>query len=218
MFGRTGKLAAMVAVLLPLTACEDGIGVGARGTVDVTLSQSASAAAARAVGEAAFEESAGKIDLSAIESIELDVTGVDLHRSGTAEDSTGGWVSLDVVAEGGATVDLLEVPSETTVGIDLARGEVVAGDYRKLRIRFSGARIVFAQTTQVGPASFDAGTEYELVIPSGTQSGLKTDIAVTIEEGETDTVQLVFAGSASAASINATGNGKVMMAPVLRTK
>ncbi|MGH7475921.1 MAG: DUF4382 domain-containing protein [Longimicrobiales bacterium] len=207
----------LLALVLPVAACEDGIGLDGRGTARVTLAQSSMQSAMVTTDQIMSDAGMASVELELVESIKLQITGVDLLPAGEDDEAAGGWVTLSVTGGGSAEFDLLAVPDETQAGIELARGEVEAGSYSNLRIRFSDATITFNQPVTVGPASFDADTEYDLFIPSGAQTGIKTDIAFVVEEDATDTVLLIFDGAQSTASITATGSGSVIMAPVWRS-
>jgi hypothetical protein len=65
------------------------------------------------------------------------------------------------------------------------------------------------------------GEEYEVVIPSGDNTGIKTDLSFTVTEdgeGNADEVNLLFDAEATFRGVTATGSGKVMLPPVLKAK
>ncbi len=66
----------------------------------------------------------------------------------------------------------------------------------------------------VGQATFAADSTHAVRIPSAENTGLKTDIAFTVE-ADTD-VNLLFSPDATFQNVTATGNGQVILAPVIK--
>ncbi len=87
-----------------------------------------------------------------------------------------------------------------------------------VRLLVSGGTIVFDADISVGQFTFAAGNPgYGVTIPSGAQTGLKTDLAFTVGEGGSTEVNLLFDEGATFQNATATGSGKVILAPVLRS-
>ncbi len=203
---------------LPLAACDSSTAPN-QGRANIFMQQSGTVLAANRVMSAS---GLAQVDLGAVESLSVDVTGVQLLPAGMEGDQDGQWVTVSLTGDesGVATVNLLGLPEDLTdQGLLLASGDVAAGDYSAVRLLVSGGTIVFSQPVSVGNANFDAGTEYSVDIPSGAQSGLKVQgLTLTIDEGATEDATLVFDPTESVAHIVATGNGTVKLTPVLHAK
>ena len=78
----------------------------------------------------------------------------------------------------------------------------------------SNASIVLNTTIGVGQATFAADSSHAVRIPSAENTGLKTDIAFTVA-ADTD-VNLLFSPDATFQNVTATGNGQVILAPVIK--
>lgn len=74
--------------------------------------------------------------------------------------------------------------------------------------------IVFDIDVSVGGFTLAAGDSHPVTIPSGEQTGLKTDLAFVVD-GST-TVNLFFDEDATFRNVTATGSEKVILTPVLR--
>jgi len=190
--------------------------------VTVRLHRTEAGAASPAVAGwfASVMGSQGSIDFSTVDSIMVTLDRVEFlpavqtdgGQNGTGDEGdTGGWLSLDV---GGLRLDLLALPSTAETGIPLTTGDLPAGDYAGVRLFVSDVTAWFNTPIQVGHASFEPNVGHAVFIPSGDQTGIKTDQGFSIPEGGGDVV-LVFEG-ASLQNITATGNGRVILAPVIK--
>jgi hypothetical protein len=129
------------------------------------------------------------------------------------DDGNGQWQSLDVED---VRLNLLALPSTDETGIVLAIGELPVGDYAHLRMFVTEPLLWLNTPLQIGNAAmFEPDVGHVVTIPSHDQTGIKSDQGFSVPEGGGD-VLLVFDEDASLANIHGTGNGRVMMAPVLR--
>lgn len=224
---------AALGLTLGLVGCDTGLSEPAlgKGEATVVLSRAGSSASFSEALAGASQDIAsamGNVPLSAVESIDVAVTRVDVlliegadsaAADTTAADSTseGGksrWYSLDL-AEASA-IDLISLATDTTGGIALASGELPAGKYGNVRLFFSGATITFKEAVRVGNATYEAGVAHDLFIPSGSQTGIKIPQArFEVGSGEAETVNVLFDASASVRNIVARGPNGILMTPVL---
>lgn len=134
--------------------------------------------------------------------VNLVLTEVSVRRDGAAPDSDsvdvdGEWI---VLSDGPATYDLMDL--RNGVFATIGEADLPAGSYSQVRLKIgSGSTIVVD------------GTSHPLVIPSGSQSGLKLVGDFDVTDGGTTDIGLDFD---AARSIHETGNGKWMMKPVVR--
>jgi hypothetical protein len=114
------------------------------------------------------------------------------------------------------TVDLLALPSEEDSAVVIASGTLPEGEYERMRFLVSASWIFLNTGATVGNSTFDPDVSYEVKVPSGSTSGLKTDLSFTVV---TDTsVNLLFSPIATFENVTATGSGKVILSPVLKAK
>jgi Domain of unknown function (DUF4382) len=157
-----------------------------------------------------------RLTVDNVSSLSVTVTSVEFLPADSG--SADAWVSLTLDTP--ATLDLLSLPTADASPIVFASGSVEVGSYRKVRLFVSDAQITFANDVTVGQATFAAGTEYPVTIPSADQSGIKTDATFNIvadESGAVSDVLLLFDPSATFVNATVTGAGGVMLAPVIRT-
>jgi hypothetical protein len=204
---RSLRPAAMVAALaLPLAACDSATDSQAAG-LEVRLSTRTSAAAALATLSPSFSIAGqqnpgmGRIDLDAVESIEVTITDVLVLPTRAAdpgeepEDQRGGWIHL--TNAGPLQLDLKQLNLVETIGV-LPENSDVGG--------IAAVRLVFGSST----IAIDGATE-PLFIPSG-----KVTIATPgVEIGEGGVLDLVFLQEASVKGVIRTGRG-YLMPPVIR--
>ncbi len=212
MFARVaGYSGTLVMLSLGLAACGGGTGPEGSGDVQVLLSQRV---VANSVLAAELGASGGAaISLADVESIEITVTGVQALLRGGDEDG-GGWVDLDLTL-GQNPIDLLSLPGS---GLEIANGELAVGTYGNIRIFFQDpANISLANNVSVGPSDFLVdGNPHNLRIPSGAQTGIKIPTAgFEVNETTGETLTIVFDAALSVQTVTATGNGVLMMSPVL---
>ena len=206
-------------------ACQSAGGPSAEtAEVRVTMSRQGPAVAPQAVAEW-FASAAGlqaRIDLETVDSLMVTLDRIEfLPAVQDDEDENGengengGWQSLDVED---VRFDLLALPATDETGLVLVIGELPVGDYRNVRLFVSDVMVWFNTPIQIGAAfTYDADVGYEVVVPSGDQTGIKTDQGFSVPVEGAD-VALVFDENATLANVTATGNGKVILAPVLRVK
>jgi hypothetical protein len=205
-------------------ACSD-LGTMGKGDVAVTMRlDDALAAPSYAVSAAPFEGTvmAGPVSPDAIASLIVNVTAVqflpltaDEGENGESEED--GWVSLELSEP--ISLDLLALPAEGESPIVIASGEVPVGQYGKVRLLTDGGTIQFLEEITIGnAATFEAGVDYAVDIPSGAQTGLKTDVGFEVveTEGVVADVHLLFSPGATFLNLTVTGNGMVKLAPVIK--
>ena len=157
------------------------------------------------------------IDAEDVASLMVTVTDIQFLPAGS-EDADGSWQSMTLGSP--VEVNLAALPEGGESPVVIAAGALEVGDYSQVRLFVGAATIEFANAVTLGQAtSFDAGTGYPVDIPSGTQTGIKTDVSFSVTDdgaGGTNAVDLVFDSGATYANVNATGSGRVSMAPVVR--
>ncbi len=204
---RMGVLALTTAVA---AAC-DTVGIDGNGNVRVTIQKIASETATQSVADGSY----APIDAGNVTSLTMQVDSIQfLLAVEEGVEDAGGWITL-VLAGDVVTLDLASLPPAFEAPLVIATGEVDAGSYQSVRLFVSDAEIVFIEDVSVGRTIFDKAPEIHAVtIPSGAQTGLKTDMAFMVD-GSTD-VNLLFAAGATFQNATATGNGTVILSPVLR--
>jgi hypothetical protein len=145
---------------------------------------------------------AGAVDPALVSALDVTVDSVQIETS-----TSDGWqtvnlaapLALDLVTDLGNSIDLGSVTVET--------GTCQA------RLFVSNPTITFSEDIVFGQHTDTAGT-YSLRIPSGDQTGLKADGAC---DATTDAahVTLAFDVGASIGTVVATGNGDIMLTPVI---
>jgi hypothetical protein len=208
-----------------LGACADGTGGNDRADVRVLMSRSASASAsASLLANASFagNVAAERVALSALDSLNVTITSVealpvatsDTAAADSAGEGKGGWVTLTLPTP--LNLNLLSLPADSvTGGLQLVRGDLLPGSYRRVRLVVSGGSVVFKQATTVGQATFAAGQRVPLEVPSGK---IKTAANFTVGADSVSAVRLVFDPNATVRDVTVTGSGRVKINPVLRAK
>ena len=148
----------------------------------------------------------------------VDSAEADTTDSGEDEEYPWIWMDLDSVVR----IDLMALPAQADSAVVIAAGSVPAGDYRKLRMIVVDAAIYFNDPISVGNQTYEVDTEYSVDVPSGAQSGLKTDAWFTVE-ADADTgdplgVNVLFDPNMTFNNVTATGSGRVKITPVLKTR
>ncbi len=204
---RVGVLALTAAVA---AGC-DTVGIDGGGKVRVTIQKIASETATQSVADGSY----APIDAGNVTSLTMQVDSIQfLLAVEEGVEDAGGWITL-VLAGDVVTLDLASLPPAFAAPLVIATGDVDAGSYQSVRLFVSDAEIVFVEDVNVGQAIFDKEPEIHAVtIPSGAQTGLKTDMAFIVD-GSTD-VNLLFDEGATFQNATATGNGTVILSPVLR--
>lgn len=184
----------------------------------------------------------GRISKADIDSLTVDVTKVEVlaanpdseHAadstaetkadSGKHEDGDRGddhendernWVSLDVTA--GGHLNLLSLPDSASAGLTIATGTLAPGVYKHVRL-FVTNPMIFLKTQIVTPTgdTLKAGVGLPVIIPSadGTGAAIKTDERFTVTNGSS-TVQLFFDADDTIRHVVVTGDGKIIVPPVI---
>lgn len=222
---RWNTLTAFGAAAVLATGC--GLaGPGGTGEVDVTMQQTGASLSASVAGWSAsivgMAGATAAIDKDTVLSLSVTVTEIQFlpkeDEAAAADD--GAWISLPL--DPPVTLDLMLLPSEGESPLVIASGSVPAGVYGDVRLFVENAEITFKGPITLGTAfSFDGGVAYPVQIPSGAETGIKTDAEFTVEAddtGVTNDVHLLFSPSATFLNVTGTGNGTVILAPVIRSR
>ena len=129
------------------------------------------------------------------------------------------WVSLELAEEDWVELDLMALPTEGESPIVIAAGSVPVGEYHRARLFVNSAKVVFSESFTVGQATYEGGVEYDVEIPSAQNTGIKVAIDLVVEddgEGNGLEVGLLFDADATIKGVVGTGNGKVILPPVLK--
>jgi len=166
----------------------------------------------------AAEAAAMPLDRDNVLSLTVVVTQIEFLPTVEGDDGEGdaSWITLELPEP--IELDLLALPTEGESPLVIAAGSVEPGEYRNVRFLIGAATIVFDEPFTVGIAEFDG--EHLVTVPSGTETGLKTDIAFTVEADEDNNPQelnLLFDPEVTFLHATATGNGTVVLTPVMRT-
>jgi hypothetical protein len=206
-----------LAAAVALAACAD-VGPRADARISVTLQQSDAAVAAAAGWSGSMHDGAavaGRVSRDTVAALAVRITDLQFLPATAEGTDDAAWVSLEL--SNPVRLDLLDLPSEGASPLVIASGTIAAGDYGKVRLFVDSAAIEFKGPINLGAAaSFLAGIGYEVEIPSAAQTGLKTDIAFSVEEGAD--VNLLFAPNATFQNLTVTGNGRVILTPVIRSR
>lgn len=191
--------------LLALFGC-DGDGVGLTGSdFEVRLAPTPGALAASALG--ALGDEAANVELDQVTAITVVFNAVEILPAGGDENGNS-WILLEGDDQ---EVDLASLPPE---GISLADVELMAGDFRAVRLLTTGtSTIEFNEEVTVGQTVYPADEPIDLEIPSGEQSGLKVFMDFSVEV--TEVVTILFDESTSVQNLTATGADRVLLNPVL---
>lgn len=241
------RLSLIVASVVAVAgACSDSTGSRAMGSVEVTMQQISdpfASSGAELQLSLTPSEATARVDKDAVDSLFVWVTRIGFlpvdsmgtdstDADSTAADSTQSdttdtdaddqypwiWMDLDSVIR----IDLMALPSDTDSVVVIGAGAVPAGDYRKVRMIVDDASVYFKQMISVGNREYDIDTEHHVDVPSGAQSGLKTDLAFTVAADETTgdptAVNLLFDPNMTFDKVTATGSGKLKITPVLKSR
>jgi hypothetical protein len=153
-----------------------------------------------------------------VQSLTVEVTEVHFLPATASEDDPGGWQSLTL--DQPVTIDLMALPAESDGSLEIASGSVPVGSYSMVRLLVTGGEIVFKGPLSLGgAANFEAGTPYPVMVPSGAETGLKTDVAFEVTAGEDETANVayvVFEPGTTFQNVTVTGGGGVTLNPVIR--
>ncbi len=212
--GRTALGAALLAAVLAV-GCSESLSLEATGEVQVLLGRQSGTPTA-AVAYFAFDGMLYPIPQDTVASLTVTVTSIQFLGAGDEESDEGGWVTLDLAAP--VELDLMALPSEGDSPIVIASGSVAVGAYAKVRLFVTAPTIVLKGDFSFGGTTLEGGVELAAEIPSSAQSGLKTDASFEVAEGATADVDLLFDAGTTLTNITLTGDGRVIVAPVLRSR
>jgi hypothetical protein len=154
-----------------------------------------------------------------VQSLTVEFTEVAYLPEGGDEESEESWQTLTLAAP--VSLDLMALPAESEGSVEIASGSVPVGAYKMVRLLTSEGEIVFNNPVNLGGgATFAADTPYPVTIPSGAQTGIKTDVSFEVTEGEDGTANaayVVFAAGTTFQNVTAAGSGGVNLAPVIRS-
>ncbi len=153
---------------------------------------------------------------SAADSAKADSGRGDDDENDDFEEREFGWTSLSIVGSG--VLDFVHLPDSAQAGLTVASGTLPPGTYRHVRLFVTGATIYF-DTTLVTPAgdTLKKGVGYPVIFPSADSTGavIKTDEPFTVPSGGGN-VQLFFDKDDTIRRIVLTGDGKIIVPPVIR--
>lgn len=215
--GNQMRALAFVSVLIVGVACSDSESGIAPSETRISIADDIIAQRAAPLFYASVNGVLEPISPDTVVSLEVTFTDIAYLPVGDGEENLGAWETLTLDAP--VTLDLYDLPTESEGSIVLGSGTVPVGSYHMVRLLAAEGEIVFKGPITVGNADFEANTPYVVTIPSGGQTGLKTDIAFEViagEDGTTNAVYLVFDPGTTFQNITATGTGQVILTPVLR--
>lgn len=214
---------AAVAALVATVGCSDSTDVGGTAPVDVTMRMDGSALSVAAFDGALSSSAMEGVSPNQVDSLFILVTSVAfLPAESEDPDSTDGnddaeWVYL--VPDTALRINLMALP--TADDSLFVTGELPVGDYRKIRLQVSESTVWFNEAITQGPATLDPDVEHPVEIPSGSTSGIKTDLGFMVEDDGNQTpapANLVFDPGLTFTNLHLTGSGKVMLSPVFKSK
>jgi hypothetical protein len=197
---------------LMMAACSDSgtTNVSTNGQANVFMTSTAGSSGTLASEQPAYSTEQDRISSSAIDSIMVTVTSVQLLQAGKDTASDASWTTLALTNSGGVRINLLRLATDS---IPVAQGSLAAGTYTNLRLNYdtATARITLKQAQVVGNAIFTAATSYPLKISSGAQTGIKIPVSVVVPAGGTGVITVVFDANTSLGTVVATGAGRLQM-------
>lgn len=208
------QCAATVGLVL-VAACGDTTGFDEPVDIDFRMQRIDDGMMMQVTSGLAFQlaGAAAAISPDTVASLTVTVDSIQALPSGGDDDDDGAWVTVLLAAP--VTLDLKALPTSGASPIVIASGTVDAGTYANVRLFISDAVIVFTGPLSLGVAiTLDGGTEYPVTVPSGAQTGLKTDAGFEATAGAD--VDLLFDESATFGNVTATGTGTIVLAPVIR--
>ena len=152
-----------------------------------------------------------------VKSLTIQFTDVAFLPVGASETDGTSWQTLTLPAP--VTLDLMALPTQTAGSVEIAAGSVPVGQYQMVRLMVGEGEIVFKGPISLGgAANFDGETGYAVTIPSGSQTGIKTDVSFEVTEGQDATANaayLVFTPGTTFQNVTVTGTSGVMLTPVI---
>lgn len=216
--GRPWRGNALGAALLALAfaACSDdvqGPGTGGDGEVDFYVGNAAQASAAMAPALAlSLSGALPPVEPEQIASLEIVVETMEAHLSGSAS-GTAPWVDIPLDAP------LILDPATIAAGeVDLLTSAVLPpGDYDNLRLIPESVTVQFQTSASATPIIVGnqeyapAPAVHDVTVPSGRIQIPTAHFTVGAGGG---TVLILWDAGETAASINATGSGMILLRPV----
>lgn len=215
------RLSSLAVAAALATACD---GPGSQGNVDVTMQQT-DQMLAQVVGGwfgsvTSGSGSAAAISKDTVDKLVAQVTRIEfLPKAFEAQAANDGvWEALPLAPA--APLDLMALPTQNDSPIVIASGSVGAGSYGDVRLFVENLEIVFKGDIDLGVGfSFKGGITYQVFLPSGQETGIKTNAEFTVDaEGNTNAVHLLFSPDATFLNVTGTGEGQVILAPVIRSR
>jgi len=216
--GNQIRSVALVAVLGGAIACGDSGPELAPSQTRISIADDISAQRVAPTFYASVNGLQFVVDPATVERLDLTVTEVAYLLEGDEENTESAWQTLEV---DNLTIDLMGLPAESEGSVVIGAGEVPVGNYSKVRLLVSGGTIVFNTDVSLGGTDFVAGEEYDVTVPSGAESGVKSDVSFDViagAEGAENSAELVFEPGTTFLNVTVTGNGEVILNPVLRAK
>ena len=211
---------AVIALLAGAMACSDSEPVLAPSEARISIADGIIASAMAPTLYASVNGVLVAIPRDTVASLEVTISDVSYLAEGDDEDTESAWQTLALPAA--VTLDLMALPTEQEGSVEIASGSVPVGSYRKVRLMAGEGEIVFKGALSLGGgADFEGATVYAVTIPSGLQTGIKTDVSFEVTENGDATVNaayLVFDPDATFLNITATGTAGVILNPVLRAR
>lgn len=133
--------------------------------------------------------------------------------SDAVDEEEAAWTTIPL--DEAITIDLTTLPTTDESPLSLASGTLTEGGYTDVRLFVSDASIMFKGPISLGSGiSFEQDQPYVVTIPSGNQTGIKTDMAFNAVANTQ--VILVFDEDASYTNVTLASNEVVILAPVIR--
>lgn len=222
MFSISNRLPAL-ALCVALAACTDQAGME---SVDVTLQQTDGMLTQAVSGWYASitggSSTTAAIDPDTVASLTITITDIEFLPVGNAaaEGDESAWMPLPLPEP--VELDLMSLPTEDGSPLVIVSGAVDVGRYADVRLFTSSASIVFTGPIDLSEAGeFEGGMSYNVSIPSGEHTGIKTDASFNVEadaQGNINNVNLLFSPGATFLNVTGTGTGEVILAPVIRSR
>ena len=212
-----GRGMAGIALVVLSGACSSSLSLdaAAQGEARVLMSRDASPSFMSAPSES--PDGSRSVSQDSVQSLVVTVVGIEVLMEGSSDTSAASetWTRLDLASS--FTLDLMALPTSAAAAQLIATGNVRAGSYTHVRLRVTNPRIVFTGDMSFGLSGIlQGGTEYQVVIPSSQQTGIKVAVGVTVQADASTDIALAFDTAESLAHVAVTGAGQVTLSPVIR--
>lgn len=154
--------------------------------------------------------------LALVEDLEVTVTAVQALPAQYLDrrDQEGLWETMTL--SGPATVNLLDLPADSTQGLTLFEGDFAPGAYVRLRFLVSEIELTLAAPLTLEGHTFPAGEPIDVLLQD---PWVRIPGAFfTVSEDETATVNVYFDTAATIGQLVVTPSGNLRFAPVMRGK